>query len=113
MPAGGRHIYPQASDEGPFAELTGSVGNEGIVVTESTFIAFWLYHRISALVRSYRVLNGRAVNLRSNNTNKLDTRKLLELLSTFAVTHTMHPSHADGLHVGMGSTLLPVKWDDA
>jgi transposase len=77
-------------DEVSLAEFTGCLGKEDIVVMESTSNAFWIYHRITPLVRSCHVLNVNAVHLRGNKTDKLDARKLLELLSTFVVTDTLH-----------------------
>jgi len=76
-------------DEASLAEFTGQLGKEDIVMVESTFNAFWLYHRIAPLVRSCHVLNVNAVHLRGNKTDKLDARKLVELLSTFVVTDTL------------------------
>jgi transposase len=77
-------------DEGSLAEFTGHLGKDDIVVMESTFNAFWLYQHISPLVRSCHVLNVNAVHLRGNKTDTLDARKLLEVLSTFVVTDTLH-----------------------
>jgi transposase len=76
-------------EEASLAEFTRDLRKEDIVMMESTFNAFWLYHRIAPLVRSCHVLNVNAVHLRGNKTDKLDARKLLELLSTFVVTDTL------------------------
>jgi transposase len=76
-------------DEVSLAEFTRQLCKEDVVVMESTFNAFWLYHRIAPLVRSCHVLNVNAVHLRGNKTDTLDARKLLELLSTFVVTDTL------------------------
>ena len=75
-------------EEASLAEFTRELGKEDIVMMESTFNAFWLYHHIAPLVRSCQVLNLNAVHLRGNKTDKLDARKLLEVLSTFVVTDT-------------------------
>lgn len=77
-------------DEASLGEFIGLLDKGDVVMMESTFNAFWLYHRIAPLVSSCHVLNVNAVHLRGNKTDKLDARKLLELLSTFVVTDTLH-----------------------
>lgn len=76
-------------DEESLAHFSAGLSKDDVIVVESTFNAFWLYHRIAALVHSCHVLDTNAVHLRGNKTDKLDAKKLLELLSTFVMTDTL------------------------
>jgi len=76
-------------DEESLAQFCKSLNRDDLVLMEATSNAFWLYRRIAPLVRSCHVLNVNAVHLRGKKTDKLDARKLLQVLSTFVMTDTL------------------------
>jgi transposase len=59
-----------------------------VVIVESTTNAFWMYRQIKPHVRDCYVLNTNAVHLRGNKTDRIDAKKLLQILSTFVFTKT-------------------------
>jgi len=60
---------------------------EDVLIVESTTNAFWLYRKIEPLVRKCFVMNTNAVHLRGNKNDRIDAKKLLQILSTFVFSN--------------------------
>lgn len=63
--------------------FTDSLNKEDYVLIEATTNAFWFHDRVRPLVRECFVLNMNNVEFSGNKTDKIDARRLLDLLSYY------------------------------
>lgn len=83
------HLKKYCIQNDTFQDFLQSLRKDDIIIVESTMNAFWIHRKIKPLVRSCYVLNTNATHLRGNKTDSLDAKKLLQILSTFALTDTI------------------------
>lgn len=70
-------------DDESFSEFKKTLKSDDYIAIEATTNAFWFYDQISPYVKKVYVLDTNKVNFKGNKTDKIDAKKLLDVLEYY------------------------------